>query len=68
MVQWFFSYFNERRRRIDIDILWPSCVALAPDIDHAKAAFAMHAFNDPAWQCLGHDEIVRRIEELTYAA
>ena len=53
-----------RVRRIDLDVLWPICKAGANDLDHAKAAFATHAFNDPAWQALGEAEIFRRIDEL----
>lgn len=56
--------YNHQRRMIDLDILWPACKANAPDMDHAKAAFAVHAFNDEAWKSLGHDEIVRRIDAL----
>lgn len=58
------NHYNERRRKIDMDILWPSCCELAEDLNHAKAAFAAHAFNDPAWMALGHDEVYRRIDGL----
>jgi hypothetical protein len=57
--------YNEQRRRNDVELLWPSCVKQAPDLDHAKAAFAFHAFNDEAWKPLGPDEIARRIDRLT---
>lgn len=57
--------WNAPRRAVDLNILWPQCVELAHDIHHAKAAFAVHAFNDEAWLALGHDEIKRRIDELT---
>ena len=57
--------YNERRRAIDIDILWPICKKHASNLDNAKAAFATHAFNDPAWQPLGDDEIARRIDALS---
>jgi hypothetical protein len=33
-------------------------------LDYARAAFAVHAFNDPAWLTLGEDEIVRQIDAL----
>jgi hypothetical protein len=56
--------FNELRRQIDLAILWPSCKEQAPDLDHAKAAFAYHAFNDHAWTCLGEAEICRCIDAL----
>jgi len=64
--------FNARRRDLDIQILWPICKQQANergderggDIDHAKAAFALHAFNDQAWLVLGEEEIKRRIDAL----
>ena len=40
-------------RRIDIDVLWPSCKARAGNIHQARAAFAIHAIHDPAWLILG---------------
>lgn len=62
--KWFMDKYNERRRAIDLETLWPACVSNAQDLDHAKAAFAFHAFSDPAWQCLGREEIMRRIDTL----
>jgi hypothetical protein len=59
------NLWRERQRSIDLRILWPACKQNADDLDHAKAAFAMHAFHDPAWICLGDDEIKRRIDELS---
>lgn len=56
---------NERRRDLDLQILWPACKENAHDLDHAKAAFALHAFNDEAWKPLGEDEIKRRIDALS---
>lgn len=29
--------------------LWPACKEHAKDLNHAKAAFYMHASNDSAW-------------------
>lgn len=62
IVSWF--NYNERRRQIDINLLWPSCKKFGNDLDHAKAAFAAHAFNDEAWTGLGEEEIKRRIDNL----
>ena len=53
MLGWITRWWHARQRRIDLDILWPQCLANARDLDHAKAAFAMHAMNDPAWLELG---------------
>ena len=64
-MRWLIDLWHERQRAIDLRILWPVCKNLAPDLDHAQAAFAMHAFHDKAWLCLGDDEIRRRINELS---
>lgn len=64
MIRWLLNWYNARRRAIDLEILWPICKEKATDLDHAKAAFAVHAFNDPAWMCLGHDEVYSRIDAL----
>jgi len=61
---WIIRWWYARQRAIDLQVLWPACKADAKDIDHAKAAFAVHAFNDPAWVCLGEEEIKRRIDAL----
>ena len=63
---WFLikAWWAARRRSIDLEILWPICKTGANDIEHAKAAFAYHALNDPAWQTLGEAEILRRIDAL----
>lgn len=64
-MNWIRRWWNRRRRRIDMDILWPTCLAQARDLDHAKAAFAVHAFNDQAWtDDFTHDEIVEFIDKL----
>ena len=61
---WLSRWFDKRRRQIDIEILWPLCVENAPSLDHAKAAFAVHAMNDDAWLSLGADEALAIIEGL----
>jgi hypothetical protein len=37
----------------------------ANDLDHAKAAFAVHAYHDPAWLELGEDTLFAFIDRLT---
>jgi hypothetical protein len=56
--------WHARQRRIDLEILWPQIKANARDLDHARRAFAFHAFNDSAWTCLGEGNIEKIIEEL----
>jgi hypothetical protein len=63
-MNWLRKHYYARLRRIDMQILWPSCKELAPDLVHAKAAFASHAFNDRAWLFLGEDEVYRIIDSL----
>jgi hypothetical protein len=58
------AWWHVRQRRIDLDILWPICRREAKDLDHAKAAFAVHAYHDPAWLELG-DELFPFIDRLT---
>jgi hypothetical protein len=66
LIGWIISWWNARNRAFDLKILWPTCKEQAEgDLTLAKAAFALHAFHDPAWTCLGEAEIVRQIDELT---
>lgn len=44
------SWWWARQRAIDLRVLWPECKRIAPTIEHARAGFAHHAFNDPAWR------------------
>jgi hypothetical protein len=59
------AWWHARQRRIDLDILWPICRREANDLDHAKAAFAVHAYHDPAWLELGEDDLFAFIDRLT---
>jgi hypothetical protein len=63
-MRWLMNWWHARQRAIDLAVLWPSCRDQTDDLDHARAAFAMHAFHDKAWLALGDDEIRRRIEVL----
>jgi hypothetical protein len=64
MIRWLMGKWHARQRAIDLEILWPICCEQAEDLDHAKAAFAVHAFNDEAWLCLGEDKIKSFIDGL----
>jgi hypothetical protein len=64
-VTWLADFWHARQRKIDLQFLWPSCRDLAPDLNHARMAFAVHAHNDKAWLALGEAEIERIISELT---
>jgi hypothetical protein len=64
LMRWLQGRWYARLRKIDLKILWPACLENAYNTDQAQAAFAMHAFNDPAWLFLGEDEIRRQIDAL----
>jgi hypothetical protein len=64
ILSWPMDWWYERQRSLDLEVLWPSCRDQAPDLDHARAAFAYHAFHDKAWLVLGDEEIKRRIDNL----
>ena len=64
MLRWVQNLWHQHQRKTDLQILWPECKRHASDIDHARAAFAAHAFNDPAWLSLGTEEIFKRINDL----
>lgn len=52
------------RRAMDRKLLWPTCWRYAKSLDHARAAFAMHALHDTAWLALG-DGLYGAIDALT---
>jgi hypothetical protein len=57
-------WWRARQRDVDMEILWPICLREAGDLDRAKAAFAFHAMNDPAWLCLGEERLLAFIDRL----
>lgn len=64
LLQLSLRWWHAKQRQIDMEILWPAFRKHAPDLDHARAGFAMHAFDDPAWMSLGDQELIRMIGEL----
>jgi len=58
------AWWYRRQRDMDMQILWPACVANARNIDHARSAFLLHAVNDRAWQSLGAKRMARIIANL----
>lgn len=64
MIRRLLGLWHAQQRKIDMQVLWPTCVEQARDLNHAKAAFAAHAFNDPAWEFLGRDAIRDFIDNL----
>lgn len=49
MVKFLLRLWRKYQRKTDLEILWPTCKARAQNLDHAKAAFAVHCFADSAW-------------------
>jgi hypothetical protein len=64
LYRWMQGCWQERQRKIDIEVLWPSLCQNAPTIDAARRAFGYHATRDSAWTVLPDDERRRRIENL----
>jgi hypothetical protein len=65
VVAFILDWWRARLRRLDLEILWPTCLKMCEgDLDCARAAFAVHAFSDPAWVCLGEKELFDRIDRL----
>ncbi len=65
MINWIKTWFYKRQRKYDVEILWVSIKNQSPDdMNHAKAAFALHCFHDNAWLHLGDDEIAKQIGAL----
>ncbi len=66
LIVWLRNLWWARQRKIDLMCLWPACVRQARDLDHARAAFAVHAFNDPAWiGYYGHAKLVEVIGDMS---
>jgi hypothetical protein len=63
-MRWLIRWWHRHQRKVDVQILWPSCRELCADLNQAKAAFAQHAYNDAAWQELGDAEIRHQIDLL----
>jgi hypothetical protein len=57
-------WWRRRQRAADLRILWPACVAQAPAIEYARAAFAIHALHDPAWSDYTAAEILDFVKGL----
>jgi hypothetical protein len=65
LFRWLRALWWARLRAYDMAVLWPQCKRLARDIDHAKAAFAVHASTDRAWrEGLGDKALIAFIEAL----
>lgn len=63
-MNWLMKRWYARCRKIDLQILWPICVKYSVTLDHAKAAFAVHAFEDKAWMVLGEEGVTDFIDKL----
>ncbi|HEX5426638.1 MAG TPA: hypothetical protein VFW94_24210 [Candidatus Acidoferrales bacterium] len=64
MLKWLREKWYAKVRQTDLKLIWPACRKHAADLDHAKAAFSIHAFQDKAWLALGEDGIKSFIDAL----
>ncbi len=64
-MRWLKHWWYARLRQIDLEILWPICKQKSRSLDVAKASFAVHAMQDPAWLVLGDEAIGDFIERLS---
>jgi hypothetical protein len=67
-----------QRRRDDLRFLWPALLDSATsgasgtasgasgitNLDEARAAFALHAYDSPAWLCLSPEDLSYRLHNL----
>jgi hypothetical protein len=58
------SLWRQHQRKLDLQILWPTCREKAKTLEEARMAFGIHAYHDPAWNELGDEHIARIIAEL----
>lgn len=42
-------WLRKQQRAMDMQMLWPECLEIAPDRSYAVMAFGMHVLRDPAW-------------------
>jgi hypothetical protein len=56
---WLQDWWYERRRRKDLEILWPLLKERSKSLAAAKVAFARHVHDDAAWQHLGSEHVDR---------
>ena len=64
MIRFFRGLWYARQRRIDLEILWPTCKANARDLEIAKVVFCIHVAQDPAWLDVDADHVVALLEAL----
>ena len=65
VIVWLRDMWWRRQRSVDLALLWPECKAQATSLDQARAVFAFHAMNDPAWRDFYGDKLQQVISELT---
>lgn len=58
------EWWRARRRRIDIEVLWPQLKRTAASPFRARQAFALHVNGDPAWRALDEAEVKSIIDGL----
>jgi len=64
LLGWVRAWQHARRRRLDLKTLWPAIVDRSRTLDEARACFAIHAYNSPAWLALAPVELTRTLHDL----
>ena len=58
------GWWYRRRRKADVEILWPAILARASGPREARLLFATHTMVDAAWASLSDDELVAAVMAL----
>lgn len=65
MILWIRNWWWAQQRKTDMKVLWPVCKDQTHSLEQARAVFALHALNDPAWrQHYGGDGLMDFIDTL----
>lgn len=59
------ALISAHKRRVDLDILWPSCKQNASSVFAARLAFRAHCLQDPAWMAIPAREVDEIVRQLT---
>ena len=58
-------WFDKRRRKMDVEILWRVCLEVGGNRDTAKKVFYWHVMSDPVWtDYYSEDELCQIVSDL----
>lgn len=61
--RFFFGWWDQRCRDLDLRLLWPSFKYQAKSLEQARTGFLIHMANDSAYYGMTEEEITRFVEE-----